>query len=179
MAFKPVDEHAAEDRATGAKPKYLRLKNGVLVPYNKDMARHKNNGAGVKEGVLSDAAIPLHAMPADYAASLKAMIDKRESDERSRTAYLAQAAAEMDEVRQRTLSNLKADQANIKVGKAEKQAQNQLNAQIEPAEFVISTASAKDLVEFAKTNLRVDLDPTVDVELLRKEVARLTGVEAS
>lgn len=177
MAFKPVNEHAGEDRTRGRVPKFLKLKNGALVPYNKNVAAHKNNGTGFKKGVEAEAPIPLFAMPADHAEGLKERIAARDAQERAQAELQAQSQVQMDAVRKKTLAGVKAGQAKIKIGQEEKAAQNTVASATEPTDFVISDASADELVEFAKTNLHVDLDPAADVEVLRAEVAKLAGVE--
>jgi hypothetical protein len=174
MAIKPVDEHAGETVA-GPEPKYLMLKNGVLTPYNANMARHRANG----EEDDARQAVPLAAMPAAYAEKLKQQVAVRAAQEQAQLEMRERIAAEQDLRAMRGRRGLKQDQAAITVGAAEKQAQGTLDAKPKAGDFVISTASVAELVAFARRQFGVDLDPTVKPALLRVEVARLTGLAKS
>jgi hypothetical protein len=142
------------------KTPYMSLPDGDILPYNETIA----NFNGVKL---------LAALPSEYSARMKQHKADTIEREQERQAYKAQFNDEQVALKRKILARKSAD---LSVGDAQREAQQDLESETGSEEFVVSTATKPQLVRYAKKHLNIDLDKSLPVADLREEVGMLLGL---
>ncbi|MBA4285465.1 MAG: hypothetical protein C0434_08040 [Xanthomonadaceae bacterium] len=159
----PAALRAAAPAVSMPAQKYLIDADGIPLPYNAEV--HAQNPS----------LRLVHALPTSYVNKVRAYSANERAAQQAQAAQLA----ELEQIR---LNAIEAENRRAAAAR-EAMLSHTLSDQAEqdlltPGTFLISEASAPQLVAFAKENFGTDLDETLPVEELRAEVAMLAGLEA-
>jgi hypothetical protein len=146
-------------------PKYMIDVDGHVLPYNADVASQNPH--------LKLA----YAMPTSYVVKMQKLVEHRKAQELARAAYEQEYNESVAALGERQRASLRKTAGAILPSAETDHAQNLVDAADSPGEFVLEEASAAELVEFAKDQFNATLDPDMDIELLREEVAMLAGID--
>lgn len=143
------------------KQKYMILADGEPLPYNETVFQ------------MSPGARVVDALPSSYTSKVKAFLATEDAAERERQAYAARMVEAQEQGRVAARRRDKAHQQAILNDPRSEDVEGEVTGS---DAFVLGTATAEQLVAFAKSEFNVDLNPDNGVESLREEVAMLAGL---